>query len=86
MRLAVESVYGALQFQTRQLVEPGGDGHRSILPAMPGPTPDRDQDSQRKESRASNRRVNRDQVMIQWTFTRKKARQKFAYTITRSRY
>jgi hypothetical protein len=24
--------------------------------------------------------------MIQWNFTRKKARQKFGYTITRSRY
>ena len=39
-RLAVESVHGALQSQTRQLVEPGGDCHRSILLAMPGPTPD----------------------------------------------
>ena len=39
-----------------------------------------------RESRAWNRRVNRDRVMIQWSFTRKKARQKFGYTITRSRY
>jgi hypothetical protein len=39
-----------------------------------------------KESRAWNRRVNRDQVKIQWSFTRKKARQKFGYTITPSRY
>jgi transposase len=39
-----------------------------------------------RESRAWNHRVNRDRVMIQWSFTRKKARQKFGYTITRSRY
>jgi hypothetical protein len=39
-----------------------------------------------KESRAWNRRVNRDRVTIQWSFTRKKARQKFGYKITRSRY
>jgi transposase len=45
-----------------------------------------DEDSLRKESRAWNRRVNHDQVKIQWSFTRKKARQKFGYTITRSRY
>src|SRR5260370_27808627 len=45
-----------------------------------------DEDSLRKESRAWNRRVNRDQVKIQWNFTRKKARQKFGYAITRSRY
>jgi hypothetical protein len=45
-----------------------------------------DEDSLWKEGRAWNRRVNRDQVKIQWSLTRKKARQKFAYTITRSRY
>jgi transposase len=45
-----------------------------------------DEDSLRKESRAWNRPVNHDQVKIQWSFTRKKARQKFGYTITRSRY
>jgi len=40
----------------------------------------------RQETLAWNRRVNRDQVMIQWKFTRKKARLKFGYKITRSRY
>jgi transposase len=44
------------------------------------------QASLRKEARAWNRRANRDRVLIQWAFTRKKARQKFGYTITRSRY
>jgi hypothetical protein len=45
-----------------------------------------DRTSLRKETQAWNRRVNRDRVMIQWSFTRKKARQKFGYKITRSRY
>jgi hypothetical protein len=45
-----------------------------------------DRTSLRQETQAWNRRVNRDRVMIQWNFTRKKARQKFGYTITRSRY
>ena len=39
-----------------------------------------------RKSRAWNRRVNRDRVMIHWSLTRKKARQKLGYTITRSRY
>lgn len=37
----------------------------------------------RQETRAWNRRMNRDQTRIQWRFTRKKARQKFGYKITR---
>jgi hypothetical protein len=45
-----------------------------------------DRTSLPQETQASNRRVNRDRVMIQWHFIRKKARQKFGYTITRSRY
>jgi transposase len=45
-----------------------------------------DQASLRKQARAWNRRTNRHRVIIQWAFTRKKARQKFGYTITRSRY
>src|SRR6266403_2371266 len=45
-----------------------------------------DRASQRKETRAWNRRVNRDRVTIQWSFTRKQARKKFGYKITRSRY
>ena len=45
-----------------------------------------DRTSLRQETQAWNRRVNRDRVMIQWNFTRKKARQKFGYKITRSRY
>jgi transposase len=45
-----------------------------------------DRASLRKQTRAWNRRVNRDRVMIQWSFTRKHARQKFGYKITRSRY
>jgi transposase len=39
-----------------------------------------------QETRAWSRRVNRDGVKIEWKFTRQKARQKFGYTITRSRY
>jgi hypothetical protein len=40
----------------------------------------------RQETRAWSRRMNHDRVMIEWKFTRKKARQKFAYKITRSQY
>jgi len=40
----------------------------------------------RKETRAWNRRTNRNQTTIQWNFTRKKARQKFQYKIKRSKY
>jgi transposase len=39
-----------------------------------------------QETRAWSRRVNRDRVKIEWKFTRQKARQKFGYKITRSRY
>src|ERR1700739_930148 len=35
----------------------------------------------REETRACNRRMNRDQVTIQWSFTRKQARKKFGYKI-----
>ena len=42
--------------------------------------------SLRQQTRAWNRRVNRDRVTIAWKFTRKKARLKFGYKITRSRY
>ena len=45
-----------------------------------------DRASLQKETRAWNRRMNRDRVIIQWSFTRKLARQKFGYKITRSRY
>jgi len=45
-----------------------------------------DPDFLQQETRAWSRRVNRDRVKIEWTFTRQKARQKFDYTITRSRY
>jgi transposase len=45
-----------------------------------------DREALRKEARAWNRRANRDRVPIQWAFTRKKARHKFGYKITRSRY
>src|SRR6202011_5563724 len=45
-----------------------------------------DRASLRKQTRAWNRRMNRDRVPIQWNFTRKQARRKFGYTITRSRY
>ena len=45
-----------------------------------------DQALLRSEARAWNRRVNRDRVTIQWNFTRKLARKKFAYSISRSRY
>jgi transposase len=42
--------------------------------------------SLRNETRAWNRGANRDRVTIQWRFTRKPARKKFGYKITRSRY
>ena len=45
-----------------------------------------DQASLGKEIRAWNRRMNRDRVTIQWSFTRKQAGKKFGYTTTRSRY
>jgi transposase len=45
-----------------------------------------DRASLRKETRAWNRRMNRGRVTIQWKFTRKQARRKFGYAITRSRY
>jgi hypothetical protein len=40
----------------------------------------------RSQARAWNRRVNRDRITIRWKFTRKQARRKLNYTITRSRY
>jgi len=43
----------------------------------------------KRESRAWNRKMNRDQVKINWRFTRKKAREKFGYEsnlFTRSRH
>jgi len=45
-----------------------------------------DQAFLRSEARSWNRRVNRDRLTIQWNFTRKLARKKFAYSITRSQY
>ncbi len=45
-----------------------------------------DRASLRKETRAWNRRMNRDRVTIQWSFTRKQARKKLGYKNTRSRY
>jgi transposase len=45
-----------------------------------------DRASLQKETRAWNRRMNRDRVTIQWSFTRTQARKKFGYKITRSRY
>ena len=44
-----------------------------------------DRDPLRKETRAWNRRMNHDRVMIQWRFTRKLTRHKFGCAITRSR-
>ena len=38
----------------------------------------------RRHVRAWNRRVNKDRVRIEWTFTRRKARKKFAYKPTRT--
>lgn len=43
-----------------------------------------DRASLRRETRAWSRRANRHQVMIQWNFTRKKARRTFNYIIMRS--
>ena len=45
-----------------------------------------DRTTLRKETRAWNRRMNHGRVTIQWKFTRKQARRKFGYAITRSRY
>jgi transposase len=45
-----------------------------------------DRSALRRETRAWNRRVNRNRVTIQWKFTRQQARRKFGYKITRSRY
>ena len=45
-----------------------------------------DRASLRKEAQAWSRRMNPARVTIEWKFTRKKARQKFGYKITRSRY
>jgi hypothetical protein len=44
------------------------------------------QDSLRIHTRAWTRRMNWHHVLIQWDFTRKKARHTFGYSITRSRY
>jgi len=38
----------------------------------------------RRQTKAWNRRVNRDRLTIQWKFTRKQARRKLNYSITRS--
>jgi hypothetical protein len=35
----------------------------------------------RRETREWNRRVNRDRVTIQWSFTRKQGRKKFGYKL-----
>jgi transposase len=40
----------------------------------------------RREVQAWNRRINRDRTAIDWTFTRKQARRKLHYSITRARY
>src|SRR5208283_2757793 len=40
----------------------------------------------RQQTRTWNRRMNRDRVTIQWKFTRKHARHKFRYIITRSKH
>ncbi|MGA7523748.1 MAG: IS630 family transposase [Acidobacteriaceae bacterium] len=40
----------------------------------------------RREAQAWGRRTNRNRTTIDWTFTRKRARRKLHYTITRSRY
>ena len=40
----------------------------------------------RRQTKAWNQRVNRDQIKIRWKFTRKQARRKMNYSFTRSRY
>lgn len=44
-----------------------------------------DRKSLARETRAWNRRTNRNRTRIQWTFTRKKARRKFRYTVKTKR-
>ncbi len=43
-------------------------------------------DALQRETRAWSRRINRDRITIEWSFTRKKARHKFGYKFTRSRH
>jgi hypothetical protein len=86
-RLTVESVHRALCPQARQLVEPSGDCDRLLSRQCLGQRRIGDRASLRKQTRAWNRRVNRDRLTIQWTFTRKQARKKFGgYKIRRSQY
>jgi len=40
----------------------------------------------RRQTKAWNRRANRDKIRIQWKFTRKQARRTLHYSFTRSRY
>jgi transposase len=40
----------------------------------------------RRQTKARNRRTNRDEIAIQWSFTRKQARRTLHYSFTRSRY
>jgi transposase len=40
----------------------------------------------RSETKAWSRRANRNRITIEWKFTRKQARRKLRYTITRSQY
>jgi hypothetical protein len=72
--------------QAWQLVEPSGDRDQLFSRQCLGQRRIGDRTSLRKETRAWKRRMNRDRVTIQWSFTRKQARKKFGYKITRSRY
>ncbi len=67
---------GSIRPRSRSASSPASVGKRRIG----------DITSLRSQARAWNQRVNRDKTTIRWKFTRKQARRKLNYTITRSRY
>jgi hypothetical protein len=86
-RTVVGAFHGALHPETRQLAEPGGDRDQPVLPSMPGPAENPVPRSATVRSKGMELERNRDQVTINWQFTRRKARMKFGYNrnkITRS--
>ncbi len=84
-RPVVGAFHGALHTETRQLAEPGGDRDQPVLPSMPGP----DAESHhcrnlQREAQGMERKMNRDQVTINWQFTRKRHARSSATTETKS--
>jgi len=82
----VEPVHGTLHTQTRQLVESRGGGDQLVLPAVSRATPHRES-SFVAEGNSSLEPPSEPQPRDNPVkFTRKQARRKFGYKITRSRY